>query len=153
MAAQESQLKKIVFERLNGGGVKLQHQETRNALYDGPLNRLCIELSEEPSFRRMWRIPLRPNEGNIGSTKNPSTKKGLEMYRKMDDVEMVLRFFAYRQMRNWSGASLNNIGYYLEEFLRLGNNFSERLLSQYRGLFKGTLSLLNDVLGDLTFCR
>lgn len=34
-------LKKIVFERLNSGGVKLTPQETRNALYGGPFNRLC----------------------------------------------------------------------------------------------------------------
>jgi len=31
-------LKKIVFERLNSGGLIITLQETRNALYDGPLN-------------------------------------------------------------------------------------------------------------------
>ena len=34
---QASLLKKIVFERLNSGGVKLSAQETRNAVYGGPL--------------------------------------------------------------------------------------------------------------------
>ena len=34
---QAAMLKKMVFERLNSGGVKLGSQETRNAVYDGPL--------------------------------------------------------------------------------------------------------------------
>jgi len=47
---QAAQLKKMVFERLNSGGVALSHQETRNAVYDGPLNQLCLELSKNPDF-------------------------------------------------------------------------------------------------------
>lgn len=46
-------LKKIVFERLNSGGVKLTPQETRNAQYGGPLNRLCNTLSNAVKKREL----------------------------------------------------------------------------------------------------
>ena len=44
-------LKKIVFERLNSGGVKLSPQETRNAVYSGPLNTLCLRVCPESPSR------------------------------------------------------------------------------------------------------
>ncbi len=48
--AEANRLKQLVFERINSGGVRLEPQESRNAIYDGPLNRLCIELSRTPSY-------------------------------------------------------------------------------------------------------
>ena len=44
-AFEADRLKQLVFERINSGGVRLEYQESRNAIYDGPLNRLCIKLS------------------------------------------------------------------------------------------------------------
>ncbi|WP_260762241.1 DUF262 domain-containing protein [Mycobacterium sp. SMC-4] len=41
---QAAFLKKLVFERLNSGGVRLSGQETRNAVYDGPLKRPLFEV-------------------------------------------------------------------------------------------------------------
>ena len=46
-------LKKIVFERLNSGGVKLTPQKTRNALDDGPYNRLCNTFSNAV---KKWKL-------------------------------------------------------------------------------------------------
>ena len=43
---EAQKMKQLVFERINSGGVKLEPQETRNALYDGKMNRLCIDLYE-----------------------------------------------------------------------------------------------------------
>ena len=42
-----------VFARLNTGGVPLNSQELRNAVYQGPFNRLTVELSELPAFREI----------------------------------------------------------------------------------------------------
>ena len=77
---EAEELKQIVFERLNSGGEKLTPQETRNALYNGKFNQLCIRIAENPKFKEMWNI-----------TSNEDT-----YYKKMYDVELVLRFFAYR---------------------------------------------------------
>jgi hypothetical protein len=83
---QATRLKKIVFERLNSGGVTLSNQETRNAVYNGPLNKLCIELSSNEKFRMMWRIPLDPNpeekdaDEEIDETQNDSTNGGIKLF-------------------------------------------------------------------------
>lgn len=50
-------LKKMVFERLNSGGVELSGQETRNAIYNGPLNDLCLALSSCPKFKEVLGTP------------------------------------------------------------------------------------------------
>src|SRR5208337_1398120 len=47
---EAQRLKQMVFERINSGGVKLEPQESRNAIYDGPLNRLCIKLARTPAL-------------------------------------------------------------------------------------------------------
>jgi hypothetical protein len=147
---EAARLKKMVFERLNSGGVRLEPQETRNAVYDGPLNQLCIELSENPRFRSMWRIPDDPVVEEDGDDDKPTG--GIELFRKMGDVELVLRFFAYRQMAVFGGG-LNRINDLLDRFLIEGNKFGEELLARYRRLFHSTIDLLWDLRGKDAFCR
>ena len=60
---EEQFLKKFVFERLNTGGTKLTPQETRNALFDGNMNQLCIKIaSENLTFKKIFDIPVDYNE-------------------------------------------------------------------------------------------
>ncbi|MGE6756624.1 DUF262 domain-containing protein [Corallococcus interemptor] len=151
---QAAMLKKMVFERLNSGGVKLGSQETRNAVYSGPLNKLCLDLSESEMFRRMWGIPLEPapEEKNADEeseeTVDEPTVAGTRMFEKMEDVELVLRFFAYRQIDEFK-AGLNKISEFLDLFIVRGNNFSASLLANYRTMFESTVSFLwNALEGD-----
>ncbi len=158
-AATEEQaavLKKIVFERLNSGGVKLGSQETRNAVYGGPLNSLCLTLSENENFRRMWGIPLDPapeekeiDEDEADDAVDESTKAGTRMFEKMEDVELVLRFFAYRQIT--SKFNLNKISEFLDRFIMGGNNFPPALLAEYKTMFEATVGFLSEVLGNEAF--
>lgn len=53
--AQE--MKQLVFERINSGGVKLEAQETRNALYNGSMNQLCTKLSRDKYLCALFGIP------------------------------------------------------------------------------------------------
>ena len=153
---QAAMLKKMVFERLNSGGVELSHQETRNAVYNGPLNRLCIELSENEKFRRMWGIPLDPKpeekdaDEEFDETIDESTALGLRMFKTMEDVELVLRFFAYRKIDEFK-AGLNKISEFLDKFIVVGNKFSEENLEKYRAMFEATVDFLWDVLGTDAF--
>jgi hypothetical protein len=148
---QAAMLKKLVFERLNSGGVKLGSQETRNAVYNGPLNRLCLELSENEKFRRMWGIPLdpKPEEKNedeeLDETTDESTTAGIRMFEKMEDAELVLRFFAYRKIGEFK-AGLNKISEFLDRFIVVGNKFPEHGLAEYRSMFETTVQFLWDVL-------
>lgn len=155
-ALQEQKMKRMVFERLNTGGVKLEPQEIRNALYDGPFNKLCKELSENPSFRLMWRIPnmKKPitednycieDEVNLDDeiTKN-------KMYMRMYDVELVLRFFAMRHLKEFSILSD-----FLDAYLIFGNNKIEENINreeQFRQLFISEIEKVYKIFGKNAFC-
>lgn len=153
---QAAMLKKMVFERLNSGGVKLGSQETRNAVYGGPLNLLCLTLSANESFRRMWGIPLDPSPEETEADEETDeaidepTAAGTRMFEKMEDVELVLRFFAYRQIDEFK-AGLNKISQFLDLFIVRGNGFAPPLLAEYKSMFESTISFLWDVLGTEAF--
>jgi hypothetical protein len=153
---QAAMLKKLVFERLNSGGVKLGSQETRNAVYDGPLNKLCLDLSTNEKFRRMWGIPLEPTpeekeaDEESDETIDESTTAGIHMFEKMEDVELVLRFFAYRKIGEFK-AGLNKISEFLDRFIVVGNKFPAQGLAEYRAMFETTIAFLSDVLGSEAF--
>lgn len=136
---EAEELKQIVFERLNSGGEKLTAQETRNALYNGSFNQLCIKLSKNEKFRAMWNIPL---EGD-------SEEKLLnsEAYRKMDDVELVLRFFAYRFLDDFSGT----VETFLDAYLKQANTFSEATNQELEKLFNDVVDIAYALFGDKAF--
>ena len=152
-------LKQLVFERINSGGVNLEPQESRNALYNGPLNQLCLRLSERSSFRRMWGIPTRedftpgqarflfdPDEDPPSDYEDALAKNRL--YQKMGDVELVLRFFAYRQIDHVDQGRLAD---FLDEFLSQGNLFDHEVFQLYEQLFCETCDLLYELLGERAF--
>ena len=146
---EAQRLKQLVFERINSGGVQLEPQETRNALFDGPLNRLCIELARDVHLCRMWGIP-EPSEEEL---RDPDAigQEVLEneTYRKMEDVELVLRFFAYRQILDYDDRF--SLREYLDHFVKHGNLFAKSLLKQYRELFTDTARFAYELFGDRAF--
>jgi hypothetical protein len=159
---QAAMLKKLVFERLNSGGVKLASQETRNAVYNGPLNKLCLELSANDKFQRMWGIPVDPKpeekdaDEEAEETLDESTRAGIRkragisMFEKMEDVELVLRFFAYRKIGEFK-AGLNKISDFLDRFIIEGNKFPSVGLEKYRSMFDETVDFLWKALGKGAF--
>lgn len=154
--AKAAELKKMIFERLNSGGVKLGSQETRNAVHGGKLNSLCLTLSENENFRRMWGIPLVPSpeekdsdEEEADETVDDSTKAGERMFKNMEDVELVLRFFAYRQIT--PKFNLNKISEFLDRFISEGNNFPKTVLAEYKTMFEKTVAFLWEALGPEAF--
>ncbi len=148
--AQADRLKQLVFERINTGGEDLSPQEKRNALYPGAMNSLCIELSRYPAFAEMWGIPT--PDGDEGAAGWQPTKALAEnpMYRSMEDVELVLRFFAHRQRGTlWrSGSRLDD---YLTQYQRDSNNYPAALVDQLRSTFERTAQLCHEVLGVEAF--
>ena len=77
------EVKYDVFDRLNTGGVVAEPMEIRNAIYRGPFTDLIQRLARTAEFCRLWRIPV----DQIEAEKHP-------LYQRMDDMELVLRFFA-----------------------------------------------------------
>lgn len=144
---EAQQLKQLVFERINSGGIKLEAQESRNAIYNGPMNELCIKLSRNKYLCKTWGIP-EPSEQEQ-RTRAPS-QDVLEnaLYQKMIDVELVLRFFAYRQrLQNQRGA----LSVYLDLYLQEANNFPQNTLRNLEVLFESTIKLAFSILGERAF--
>lgn len=140
-------LKQLVFERINSGGVRLSPQETRNAIFDGPLNQTCMRLSRNASLCRLWSIPVPEKEELEGGA--PSSDRVMhEQFREMADVELVLRFFAYRQKHRLQQSALK---YYLDLFLRHGNKLPSETLAGMADIFERAVGLAEELLGERAF--
>ena len=164
--SEADRLKQLVFERINSGGDKLEPQESRNALYNGPLNQLCIKLARTDSFCKMWGIPTEDDlqktstpvqdslpfeDIELGGLEDDSLSKilhGNALYRKMQDVELVLRFFAYRQFIDVEQGRLRD---FLDVFLKEGNRMNTEVLIKLESLFRETADFVYNVLGDRAF--
>jgi hypothetical protein len=163
---QAANLKKLVFERLNSGGVRLTGQETRNAVYNGPLNDLCLGLSRTTELRAMLGTPLGiepaissdDSEELDDAAATPErdsegvevTTAGRKMFESMEDVEIVLRFYAYRHLAKFP-QGLNRISDFLDEFLMRGNKFEAKTLEEYRDLFLENIKFWYDISGATAF--
>ncbi|KQN72897.1 hypothetical protein ASE94_06565 [Devosia sp. Leaf64] len=82
----DAQVKFDIFERLNTGSVRLESQELRNATARGPFNDAIKEMAKFAEFRSMIQVP----------ENDPASNSKVQ---KMEDVELVLRFFALRDGR------------------------------------------------------
>ena len=82
-------LRMVLFNRLNTGGVKLNGQELRNAIYSGNFNTLISELSNNKYFKELWGIPD-SSDGDKFKTNS--------LYKTMMDCELVLRFFGIKNV-------------------------------------------------------
>ena len=149
-------MKQLVFERINSGGVKLEPQETRNALHNGPMNALCIKLSQNIYLRRLFGIPYVNSTGNSAMNSEYSVSKDdidekLDahlLYRDMSDVELVLRFFA---LRNIDGYAKRTFHDFLDAYLNAANQFSNQILEELASLFNETIEFAFDLFGDNAF--
>lgn len=139
-------LRAQVFERLNTGGERLNPQELRNSLFSGPFNQLIIELSREPQFTQAWGIPS--YEENLRSDGSPTDKlKSNGLFKRMADVEIVLRFFAFKDPNCISGS----VRSMLDNTMRRHRNSNDDKLEQLRSGFLEAINLCVEVFGDDVF--
>ena len=98
-----SDIRRLVFDRLNTGGRRLNAQEIRNALNPGALNKALIEITQFNTFTRVFGIPSYTDDDEENHYENPSRQKNA-LYSSMRDCELVLRFFALREPQNIRGS-------------------------------------------------
>ena len=99
-----------IFERLNRGSVSLTHQELRNCMYHGDFNSFLNRISSDNKDYR----ELLSEFSNF-----KPVEKGKPDKSRMQDVEMVLRFFyLFESNSEFSlGDSKNRFGYPTKEQL------------------------------------
>ncbi len=119
-----------VFDRLNSNSVKLNRQELRNSLYKGDLNKLIKELSENETFKKLRRSE------NVD--------------KRMNDCEMILRFFAFHFDRvNYHG----NLAKFLDNYLQSGRKMTSEVIHRHREIFLKTINDVDCVFGENSFRR
>jgi len=122
-----------IFERINTGGRTLRPQEIRNCVYHGDFNKLLMELNRYP----LWREVLRLDKED----------------RRMGDVELVLRFFAFSEIFESNEIKLNqiNLTKYLNEYMGKYCQISEEEYKNKGDLFKNVIEFLYNSVGENIF--
>lgn len=139
-------LRAQVFDRLNTGGERLNAQELRNALFSGRFNELIISLAKHPVFCRAWEIP--PHEENLRADGSVSpTLERNSLYRRMQDVEIVLRFFAFRNVEEISGS----VRAMLDDTQKRNRFVSVDEVNRFETDFLSALDLCSQTFGDDVF--
>lgn len=146
VGVDEIDVRRVLFDRLNTGGIRLNPQELRNALYPGTLNALLIELSRSQSFTMTWGIPqYSANEEEEPSEellKNP-------LFSSLADAELVLRFFALRDaIDNNKKGSLRRI---LDRYMEANKNISLSEVNKYKVEFTSLMDRLFDLFDGQPF--
>ena len=117
-----------VFERLNTGGLALNAQEVRNAIYSGRFNDLIQRLEVDDGFR---------------------TTLGSKVPRKrMVDRELVLRFLA---LHDDFPAYRPPLVRFLNNFMRTNREPAEQWLDAHGQLFRRTVAATAGLLGGAAF--
>ncbi|MGV3574629.1 MAG: DUF262 domain-containing protein [Devosia sp.] len=123
-----------LFQRLNTGGVALTEQEVRNSIAVSINQQFYDWLeaqSETPDFKNTTQ----------------QTEKAIESQL---DVELVLRFLAFRHVNYVSGLDVHE---YLDDaLLQLATNANLDLAAEAE-IFNKTFAFLNQALGDKAFRR
>lgn len=141
----KDELRRVVFERLNTGGQKLNAQELRNCIYAGPFADLIVELAGYRKFNEMWDIP--PYEDNISDGHVNSELGENPTYKRMVDCELVLRFFAFRA-RGFIKGSVKSI---LDKCMGRFQGCGESEIDVLRDHFKSRIDLAYELFGPNAF--
>lgn len=139
-------VRRVLFDRLNTGGEKLNPQELRNALYPGRLNQTLIQLARSAGFTEIWGIPpftaAELEEAPAELVANP-------IYAKLADAELVLRVFALKDaIDNDRTGSLRTI---LDRFMAENAEIDESTQLAMVDMFTESLTWIQKAFKDSAF--
>jgi hypothetical protein len=135
----DAQVKYDIFERLNSGSVKLEPQELRNAIYRGKFNKLIKKLAKNIDFMILNQIDIENREEN-------------KKVKKMEDVELVLRFLSLvdNRYKNYRP----NLKTFLSDSMKsFTNEASDKDLENYQCIFEKTMAFIRSNFGDAAFAK
>lgn len=145
-ATDSLDLRAQVFERLNTGGERLNPQELRNSLYSGSFNKLLIDLSKWDVFTMAWEIPDRESNTLADGTLSAELIQNT-LFKRMADVEIILRFFAFRESDKLSGS----VRSMLDGVMKRYRNADSETISKFDMEFRNAFNLCGIVFEDDIF--
>ena len=114
-----------IFHRLNTGGMKLNNQEIRNCIYQGPFNDLLATLDKSPPWRKLNRMT---NEDSN--------------YRFVKQ-EIILRFFAFLDSQD---AYKGQIAKFLNDYMYLNRHAKDSFITKKETIFRRVVNLIDEKL-------
>lgn len=126
-----------IFERINTGSVNLNPQELRNSLYVGNYNEFLKEMAKNSVFRKLFFGKNEPN--------------------RMQDVEMVLRFFTFsiEGLHHYTGRLKSFLNNHINKYTKLLETFNEiekkKEQKKLKEMFQKSITLAYSAFGDKTF--
>jgi hypothetical protein len=116
----------VIFERLNTGGVNLQPQEIRVALYHGELVSVLKSLNDDPAWRKLYGARS----------------------RRLKDMELILRFFAFFFYADNYESPMKG---FLNRYMATNRNLQKQSGERLRALFEGTVKTIAEGIGPRAF--
>ena len=125
-----------IFDRVNRGGKKLNHQEMRNALHQGKSTLLLKELSEMQEFQLATGKSIKPD--------------------RMKDRYIILRYLSfYMYYKKWE--ELKNLEYksdiddFLAKIMDFINDFTDEQINALKQTFRQSMKNCYEILGSDAF--
>lgn len=137
-------LRQLVFERLNTGGVKLERQEIRNSLSSGAMNDSLYELAKDNIFRKIWGLPEYTDDEESNHKLDIYNNS---FYKKMEDLEVILRFFALRHLKHFK----YGVQGFLDLYLIRSKDFKPEDVEFLKTIFTESLHIAYQIYGDNVF--
>lgn len=136
-------LRAQVFERLNTGGERLNPQELRNSLFSGSFNRLLVDLAKLPEFTEVWEIPSHQDHTRSDGTPDDELRDN-NLFKRMLDVEIVLRFFAFQNDESISGSVRAMLDGTMKRFRGSDDLFIDTMRTQFIDTLATARALFDD---------
>lgn len=128
----EEEMKQFIFERLNTGGMELTAQEIRNAIYGGEFNDMLFEVAHYKNFRELINLPLKAR-------------------LRMEDNELILRFFAFKNAINsFSSIETKRL---LDLYAKLAKNLNSSEAKAAADYYCTVLDIIYDLFGPTAFTK
>lgn len=119
-----------IFERINTGGVKLEKQEIRHAMYGGKATDLLQRLAESEIFIQATQHAILPD--------------------RMEDREYVNRFIAFTEL-DYVNEYEGNIDDFLRKALKTVNQYNDSDIAHIEQSFYRTMKGCRDIFGRYAF--
>ena len=119
-----------IFQRINTGGIQLNNQEIRQALYSGKGTDLIKELAERKEFQEATQFAVKSE--------------------RMLDREYALRFLAFTEL-DYKKEYKGNIDNFLIKALKKAKNFNEKDIVRVSEQFVRVMNACKDIFGKYAF--